>query len=78
MGAMIDRELERDVLHELQWDSSVNAAQITATVMDGVVTLSGRVSSYAEKWAAEEAAKRVHGVQAVLNELDVKHPSPAL
>jgi osmotically-inducible protein OsmY len=52
----------------------VNAAHIGVSVKDGIVTLSGHVPSYAEKYAAERAAKRVHGVTAVANELEVKLP----
>jgi osmotically-inducible protein OsmY len=69
-----DTELQRAVLEELRWEPSVNAAHIGVSVKDGVVTLTGHVSSYAEKYAAERAAKRVHGVRAVANELDVKLP----
>jgi osmotically-inducible protein OsmY len=69
-----DTELQRDVLDELKWEPSVNAAHVGVTVKDGVVTLTGHVSSYAEKYAAEKAAKRVYGVKAVANELDVKLP----
>ena len=71
---MTDTELQRDVLDELKWEPSVNAAHIGVSVKDGIVTLSGHVSSYAEKYAAERAAKRVYGVKAVANELDVKLP----
>ena len=67
-----DSELQRDVLDELKWEPSVDAAHIGVSAKDGVVTLSGHVSSYAEKFAAERAAKRVHGVLAVANELEVK------
>ena len=70
-----DSELQRDVLDELKWEPSVDAAHIGVSVKDGVVTLSGHVSSYAEKFAAERAAKRVLGVRAVANEIDVKLPS---
>ena len=69
-----DSELQRDVLDELKWEPSVDAAHIGVSVKDGVVTLSGHVSSYAEKYAAERAAKRVYGVRAVANEIDVKLP----
>src|SRR3954469_8188399 len=69
-----DAELQREVIDELVWEPSVDAAHIGVSVKEGVVTLSGHVSSYAEKYAAERAAKRVHGVQAVANELDVKLP----
>src|SRR5436305_1343321 len=69
-----DAKLQRDIMDELKWEPSVDAAHIGVSVKDGVVTLSGHVSSYAEKFAAEKAAKRVHGVQAVVNEIDVKLP----
>jgi len=69
-----DSDLQRDVLDELKWEPSVDAAHIGVSVKDGVVTLSGHVSSFAEKFAAERAAKRVYGVKAVANELEVKLP----
>ena len=73
-ATMSDVDLQRDVLDELRWEPSVNAAHIGVSVKDGIVTLTGHVPSYAEKWAAEKAAKRVYGVKAVANELDVKLP----
>src|SRR4051812_35151667 len=69
-----DSELQQKVLDELRWDPSVDAVHIGVSVKDGVVTLTGHVPSYAEKYAAERAAKRVGGVRAVANELDVKLP----
>jgi osmotically-inducible protein OsmY len=69
-----DSELKRDVENELKWEPSVNEAHIGVAVKDSVVTLTGHVPSYAEKYAAEKAAKRVYGVKAVANELDVKLP----
>ena len=74
IATMTDRELQQDVLRELEWEPSVDGAHIGVAVKQGVVTLTGHVSSYAEKYAAEKAAKRVHGVRAVANELDVKLP----
>ena len=73
-ATMSDIDLQSDVLEELKWEPSVNAAHIGVTAKDGVVTLTGHVPSYAEKYAAEKAAKRVYGVRAVANELDVKLP----
>src|SRR6267378_2100898 len=73
-ATLSDVELQRDVLDELKWEPSVNAAHIGVSVKNGVITLSGHVPSYAEKYAAERAAKRVHGVRAVANEIDVKLP----
>ncbi|MCW2688314.1 MAG: hypothetical protein JWR37_3204 [Mycobacterium sp.] len=71
---MTDSELQQDVLRELQWEPSVDAAHIGVAVKNGVVTLAGHIASYAEKFVAEQAAKRVHGVRAVANELQVKLP----
>jgi osmotically-inducible protein OsmY len=68
-------ELRQDVVDELAWDSSLDAPGIGVAVHDGAVTLTGHVRSYAEKRAAEKAAKRVHGVIAVANELEVRLPS---
>ena len=75
---MIDRELQESVLAELRWDPRIDAAQIGVSVKDGIVTLSGYVSSYLEKVAAEKAAKRVYGVRAVANELKVRLPDDQL
>ena len=69
-----DRELQIDVLDELRWEPGVNATDIGATVKDGVVTLEGTVDSFAEKWAAEKAVKRLPGVKALAVELKVKLP----
>ena len=73
-ATMTDQDLQRDVMDELKWEPSVNPAHIGVTVKGGVVTLTGHVPSYAEKYAAERAAKRVYGVNAVANEIDVKLP----
>ena len=69
-----DKELQRDVLNELAWEPSINAAHIGVSARDGVVTLSDHVSSFWEKYTAERVAKRVTGARAVANELDVKLP----
>jgi len=67
-----DSQLQQDVMAELKWEPSVHAAQIGVEVKNGVVTLAGEVSSYTEKWNAETAAQRVHGVQALAVEMKVK------
>jgi len=69
-----DRELQLDVLDELRWEPAVKATNIAATVKDGVVTLEGTVDSFAEKWAAEKAVKRLPGVKALAVELKVELP----
>jgi osmotically-inducible protein OsmY len=73
-----DKQLKKDVEDELEFEPSVNAAHIGVTAKDGVVTLSGHVPSFGEKFAAERATKRVYGVKAVAEELDVKVPGSAL
>jgi osmotically-inducible protein OsmY len=67
-----DQQLKQDVTNELKWEPSVNEAHIGVSVSNAVVTLSGHVPAYGEKYGAEKAAKRVLGVKAVANELDVK------
>lgn len=67
-----DAQLKEDVGDELEWEPSVNAAQVGVAVKDGVVTLSGHLDSYAEKHAIERVVQRVHGVKAIALEVDVK------
>jgi len=69
-----DRQLQIDVLDELRWEPGVKATDIGATVKDGVVTLEGTVDSFAEKWAAEKAVKRLPGVKALAVDLKVELP----
>lgn len=74
---MNDMEIRQAILDELEFEPSVEAAGIGVAVKGGVVTLSGFVDNYAEKIAAEVAAKRVLGVQAVAMDIEVKVPHPA-
>ena len=67
-----DSELQRDVMSELKWEPTIQAAEIGVAVKDGVVTLSGYVDSYSKKWAAERAVKRVSGVLAVAEAIEVR------
>lgn len=70
-----DRQIELDVKDELQWDPDLDATDIAVTVKKGVVTLAGFVKSYADKYEAESAAKRVAGVLGVANDIEVRVPS---
>jgi osmotically-inducible protein OsmY len=70
-----DLQLRQDVLDELEFEPSVNAAHIGVTANRGVVTLTGFVTSYAEKTTAERAARRVKGVKAIAEEIEVRLPS---
>lgn len=67
-----DSQLQHDVVSELRWEPSVTETHVGVSVKAGIVTLSGHVPTYAEKYGAEKAAKRVLGVKAVADELDVK------
>ena len=67
-----DKELQRDVFDELQWEPSVHAAEIGVTARDGVVTLTGDVPSDSEKVAAERLTQRIHGVKAIANDIAVR------
>lgn len=69
-----DTQLQTDVGEELKWEPQVTSAAIGVEVKDGVVTLSGEVASYAEKWHAELDAQRVSGVNALAVDLKVKIP----
>ena len=66
-----DSELKKDVLAELEWDPEINAAAIGVGVKDGIVTVSGHLGTYAEKFAIERALRRIDGVQATAMEVDV-------
>jgi osmotically-inducible protein OsmY len=66
-------ELKRLVEEELKWDPTVDHAAIGVEVSDeSVVTLSGHVQTYTQKLAAEKAAKKVRGVTAVANDIEVR------
>ena len=66
-----DRQLQEAVLAEFEWEPSVTAAHIGVIAKNGVVTLTGHVSNYMQKRAAEKAAARVKGVKGVVEELKV-------
>jgi osmotically-inducible protein OsmY len=68
----VDRELTQQIERQLQWDPDVDATAVAVAAADGAVTLSGFIDSYAGKLAAERAAKHVHGVRAVANEIQVR------
>ena len=70
-----DKELQRDVIDELNWTPALSNEEIGVAVKDGVVTLSGAVSNYVKKYDAERAAEKVHGVKAVAVDIDVKLPA---
>jgi osmotically-inducible protein OsmY len=67
-----DLQLQRDVLEELKFEPSIREAEIGVAAKGGVVTLTGFVDSYVEKFSAEQTAERVGGVKAVADEIKVK------
>jgi osmotically-inducible protein OsmY len=69
-----DTELKNDVLSELSYEPSVKATDIGVLVKDGTVTLDGHATSYIEKWVIVDAVKRVIGVKAIVDEIEVHIP----
>jgi osmotically-inducible protein OsmY len=70
-----DEQIRDDILEEIDFDPKVEATDIGVTVKDGAVTLHGTVHSYFEELAVINAAKRVKGVHAVVEEIKIKYPS---
>lgn len=66
-----DIEIQKDVIDELRWQPSLGSARIGVAVNRGVVTLSGQVDTYSQKIAAEKAAKKVKGVKAIAEDIQV-------
>jgi osmotically-inducible protein OsmY len=76
MAVMVstDEQIQQDVLRELKFDASLQPNEIGVAVTEGIVTLTGSVDSYLKRWHAEEAAHRVQGVIAVVNDIEVRLP----
>ncbi|WP_291141696.1 BON domain-containing protein [Flavobacterium sp. UBA7680] len=70
-----NEELQRDVQDAIKWEPQLHAAEIGVTAKDGVVTLMGTVDAYYKKIEAENAAKNVDGVKAVVEEIEIKYSS---
>jgi osmotically-inducible protein OsmY len=68
-----DSQLQLDVMEELKWEPSVDHEKIGVSVSDGVVSLSGTIPSYAEKLLAEQTVRRVKGVRALAEDLQVRY-----
>lgn len=66
-----DEQIQQDVIDELLWEPQLNSSEIGVAVKKGIVTLSGRVDTYAKKIKAEKAAKKVAGVKAVAEDIEV-------
>jgi osmotically-inducible protein OsmY len=70
-----DSQLQSDVIAELKWEPLLREAEIGVSVKEGVITLTGTVDGYAKKAEAEDAVKRVVGVNAVVEKIEVKYGS---
>jgi osmotically-inducible protein OsmY len=70
-----DTQIQKDVMAQINWEPMLNAAAIGVSVKDGVVTLNGMVDTYTKKMAAERAAKKVSGVKAVAEDIQVGESS---
>ena len=73
-----DIEIQTDILAEIRWDPKIKASSIGVEVSNGIATLSGYVDSYSEKVNAEKAAKRVSGVRAIAQEIQVLLPDSSV
>ena len=71
-------DLQRDVQDAIKWEPLLNAAEIGVTAKDGIVSLTGVVDSYIKKTEAEDAAKNVAGVIALVENIQVKYPSATI
>jgi osmotically-inducible protein OsmY len=68
-----DSQLQRDVMEELKWEPGIDHEPIGVSATNGVIALSGTVRSYAEKLLAEKTVRRVKGVRALAEELQVRY-----
>lgn len=66
-----DMEIQKDVIDQLKWEPFLNAAEIGVSVKNSIVTLSGQVDTYSKKVLAEKAAKKVSGVKAIAEDIQV-------
>ena len=69
-----DSDIRRDVEDELRWDPDIDDTDIAVNVNNGIVTLTGFIRSYVQKYQAETAAKRVAGAVGVVNDIEVRLP----
>lgn len=66
-----DIEIQKDVIEQLKWEPFLNSAQIGVAVKNGIVTLSGQVDAYSKKILAEKTTKKVAGVKAIAEDIQV-------
>jgi len=66
-----DNELKKNVLEELEFDNTVDPSKIGVIVEDGAVTLTGTINNFSQRFAAVNAIKRMNGVKALADEINV-------
>lgn len=66
-----DNQIQKDVMDELKWQPFLNASEIGVAVKNGIVTLSGQIDTYSKKLSAEKAAKKVAGVKAIAEDIQI-------
>ncbi len=66
-----DAQIQTDVMDQLKWEPFLKASEIGVAVKNGIVTLSGQVDSYSKKLAAENAAKKIKGVKAIAEDIQI-------
>jgi osmotically-inducible protein OsmY len=66
-----DSEIQKDIMEQLKWEPFLKASEIGVAVKNGVVTLSGQVDSFPKKLAAENAAKKIAGVKAIAEDIQI-------
>ena len=70
-------ELQKKVLEAMDWEPGLDASRIGVAASGGVVTMTGEVQSYADRFAAERVVKRIVGVKGLANDLEVRLPIEA-
>lgn len=66
-----DDQIQKDVMDQLKWEPFLKASEVGVAVRNGIVTLSGQVDSYYKKLSAEAAAKKVSGVKAIAEDIQI-------
>ena len=66
-----DIQIQKDVMDQLKWEPFLNSSEIGVAVKNGIVTLSGQVDSYSKKLTAENSAKKISGVKAIAEEIQI-------
>lgn len=66
-----DIQIQKDVMDQLKWEPFLHSSQIGVAVKNGIVTLSGQVDSYSKKISAENAAKKISGVKAIAEDIQI-------